>query len=252
MNIAGASALVTGGASGLGAATTRALLDAGAAVVVADLPAQRGSSQAEFGDKVTFVAVDVTAEDQVVAAVRAAVELGPLRVAVNCAGMGDQHRMLGSRGVLDLDNVRKVLDVNFVGTVSVMAHAAQAMSANDPVDGDRGVIVNVASIAGLDGASIAYGGSKAAVAGITVAAARELGKHAVRVNCIAPGMFDTAMLAGMSEGARKTMGDLPHPQRTGRPEEFASTVRHIVDNGILNGETIRLDAGMRVPFHAPR
>lgn len=245
MDLQGSSALVSGGASGLGAATAHALRDAGARVVVADLEGAREKARALGGD-VVFVPTDVTVEQDVVAAVEAAVDLGPLRAAVSCAGMADQRRLIGSRGTLDLDNVRRVMETNFVGTVALLAHAAEAMSGNELVDGDRGVVVMVASIAGLDSASIAYGGSKAAVAGITLAAARELAGRAVRVVTVAPGLFETPMLAGMSAGARNGLADgLLQPARPGRPEEFALLVRHIVENPMLNGETIRLDGAVR-------
>lgn len=244
MDINGASALVTGGASGLGAATARTLIAAGARVLVADIASQEERARA-LGAGATFLATDVTDESQVVAAVDAARALGPLRVVVNCAGVADQHRLIGSKGVLDIDNLRRIVDVNFIGTVSVMAHGAAAMTDNEPIDGDRGVVVNVASIAGLDSSSVGYGGAKAAVAGITLAAATELSHRGIRVVAIAPGVFDTAMVAGMSSGARAMVDHALHPGRPGRPEEFASLVLHIVDNPMLNGEVIRLDSGLR-------
>jgi len=215
---------------------------------VADRPQTRERAEAAFGDRALFVATDVTVEAHVVAAVAAAVELAPLRLAVLCAGVADQHRLIGSNGTLDIDNLRRVLDVNFVGTVSFLAHAAHAMTDNELKDGDRGVVILVGSIAGLDSASIAYGGSKAAVAGITLAAARELAAEGVRVMCIAPGFFDTGMVASMSETAKRSLS--AHPPRAGRPAEFASLVQHIVENPMLNGEVIRLDGAVRLsPAH---
>ncbi|MEV5004003.1 SDR family oxidoreductase [Nocardioides sp. LML1-1-1.1] len=224
----------------------REFLGKGATVVVADLPSARAKAEAQFGDAVRFLPVDVCIEEQVVHAVEVAVECGPLRVVASCAGIPDQHRLLGSRGTLDLSIARRVMEVNFLGTVSVLAHAAAAMQHNEPAPEERGLIVLVASIAGLDSASVAYGGSKAAVAGITLAAARELATRAVRVVTIAPGLFETAMTAEMSDGVRRDT-ELPvHLDRFGQPEEFAALVRHLADNTMINGETIRLDGAQRL------
>ncbi|NYG59767.1 NAD(P)-dependent dehydrogenase (short-subunit alcohol dehydrogenase family) [Nocardioides daedukensis] len=238
---------MTGGASGLGAATTQRLAAAGATVVVADLVSAWERRTTDFGDEVRFVATDVTAEDEVVAAVRAAVELGELRAAVACAGIGHQGRLLGSRGPVDAATVRRVMDVNFGGTVSLLGHAADAMQHNELRDGERGVVVMVASAAGLDSSSVAYGGSKAAVVGVTAAAARELSSRAIRVVTVAPGIFETPMVAGMSESAVASVGRPAHPDRLGRPDEFASFVAHIVENAMINGEVVRLDAALRAP-----
>lgn len=247
MEVKNAVALVTGGASGLGRATALRLLAAGATTVIADLPHTRDAVETEFGGRALFVPTDVTVESDVISAVRMAADLGPLRLVAACAGMPDQRRLLGSRGPVDVEAVRRVMDVNFLGTVSVLAHAVDAMQHNDPDDGDRGVAVLVSSAAGLDSSSVPYGGSKAAVASVTLAAARELASRAIRVVSIAPGVFDTAMVSGMSERAVATVSRPAHPQRYGHADEFARLVMHIADNSMINGEVIRLDGALRAP-----
>jgi NAD(P)-dependent dehydrogenase (short-subunit alcohol dehydrogenase family) len=244
-------ALVTGGASGLGEATVRRLHAEGAAVVIADLPSSGGPQLAdELGGRARFVGTDVRDEAQVQAAVDAAVALGSLRVVVTCAGVGTPGRVVGRRGPLALQTFQDVIDINLVGTFNVLRLAAVAMLDNEPVDGDRGVVVMTASIAAYDGqvGQAAYAASKGGVVALTLSAARDLADKAVRVVTIAPGTFMTPMLAGLPEEATAALeAQVPHPSRLGRPEEYANLVRHVVDNGMLNGEVIRLDGALRMP-----
>ena len=246
-------ALVTGGASGLGGATTERLVAEGARVVIVDLPSSPGEQvAARLGDRVRFVAADVRDEAQVQAAVDAARELGELRVAVTCAGIGTPGRIVGRRGPLDLATYTDVIEVNLVGTFNVLRLAAAAMLDNEPVDGDRGVCVMTASIAAFDGqiGQAAYSASKGGVVGMTLPLARDLADKAIRVVTIAPGTFLTPMLAGLPEEATKALeATVPHPSRLGDPSEYASLVAHVVDNAMLNGEVIRLDGALRM---APR
>ena len=246
MQISGCSALVTGGASGLGLATARELRAAGADVIILDLPGSGGDAV----EGVTFVAADVTDEAQVQAAVDAA--SAPLRIVVNCAGIGTPGKTLGRDGPLPLSTFERVLRVNLLGTFNVIRLAARAIAATEPVDGERGVIVSTASVAAFDGqiGQAAYSASKGGVVGMTLPIARELATHLIRVMTIAPGTFDTPMLAGLPEAARESLGSqVPHPSRLGKPSEYAALVRHIVENPMLNGETIRLDGAIRM---APR
>ena len=244
-------ALVTGGASGLGEATVRRLHAAGAAVVVADLDPARGSALVdELGERARFVRTDVRSPEEIAAAVEAARELGELRVAVTCAGVATPGRVVGRKGPLDLDTFRTVLDINLVGTFNVLRLAAAAMAENEPVDGDRGVVVMTASIAAYDGqvGQAAYAASKGGVVGLTLPAARDLAETGVRVMTIAPGTFATPMLAGLPEETRRVLeAQVPHPSRLGDPREYASLVAHVVDNPMLNGEVIRLDGALRMP-----
>jgi NAD(P)-dependent dehydrogenase (short-subunit alcohol dehydrogenase family) len=247
MRIEGSSALVAGGASGLGAATARRLHAAGAAVTIADLNAERGEAlAAELG--ATFVVCDVTAPEQVQAAVAAA---GGLRVSVCCAGVGWAEKTAGKRGPHALEPFQTVVAVNLVGTFNVLRLAAAAMLANDPdEEGERGVCVNTASIAAFDGqiGQLAYSASKGGIAGMTLPAARDLAGAGIRVCTIAPGLFDTPLLAGLPEEARIALGEqVPHPHRLGRPEEYAALAAHVVENPMLNGEVIRLDGALRMP-----
>ena len=241
--------VVTGGASGLGLATVRRFHDAGAHVTIADLPSSTGADlAAELGDRVRFVAADVTDEG----AVRAALTAGAApRVVVNCAGIAPPKRVLGRDGTPhDLGLYRKVVEVNLVGSFNVLRLAAEAMRSNDPLDGDRGVIVLTASIAAFDGqiGQAAYSSSKAGVHGLTLTAARDLAGHCIRVCAIAPGIFETPMLLGLPQAAQDSLGkQIPHPSRLGRPDEFAHLAGHIVANPMLNGETIRLDGAVRMP-----
>ena len=244
-------ALVTGGASGLGEATTRHLHSLGAAVVIADLPSSPGQTLAdELGERARFVATDVRDEVAVQAAVDSAGELGELRVAVTCAGIGTPGRVVGRTGALPLESFRQVIDVNLVGTFNVLRLAAAAMVKNEPVDGDRGVCVMTASIAAYDGqvGQAAYAASKGGVVGLTLSAARDLADKAVRVVTIAPGTFATPMLAGLPAEATKVLeAQVPHPSRLGQPAEYAKLVGHVVENAMLNGEVIRLDGALRMP-----
>jgi NAD(P)-dependent dehydrogenase (short-subunit alcohol dehydrogenase family) len=244
-------AMVTGGASGLGEATTRRLHEGGAAVVVIDLPTSPGQAlAAELGPRVRFAAADVRNEAEVAIAIALAQELGDLRVVVNCAGVGTPGRVVGRNGPLDLESFRNVIDINLVGTFNVLRLAAAAMLENEPVDGDRGVIVMTASIAAYDGqiGQAAYAASKGGIVALTLAAARDLADKLIRVMTVAPGTFATPMLAGLADDVTAVLeAQVPHPSRLGRPREYASLVAHIVDNGMLNGEVIRLDGALRMP-----
>jgi len=252
LNIAGKVALVTGGASGLGLATTEALVGAGASVVIVDLPSSDGEVVAkELGDNVRFAGADVTSEDDVRAAVSlAADEFGGLHVAVNCAGVGFPGRVLTrDGGAIDLERFEFVVRVNLVGTFNVVRLAAEQIAKQEPDGEERGVIVNTASIAAFDGqiGQAAYAASKGGIVGMTLPVARDLASRLIRCVAIAPGTFDTPMLAGLPEEARQALAaDIPHPHRLGRPEEFAALVKHIVENPMLNGETIRLDGALRM------
>jgi NAD(P)-dependent dehydrogenase (short-subunit alcohol dehydrogenase family) len=253
VNPAEGTAVVTGGASGLGEATVRRLAGEGAGVVILDLQAARGEAlAAELGNRVRFAAADVTDEDQVRAALDVAEETGTIRVVVNCAGIGTAGRIVGRNGLFPLDQFRRIVDVNLTGTFNVMRLAAERMMRNEPADGERGVIVMTASVAAFEGqvGQIAYSASKGGIHAMTIVAARDLADKQIRVNTIAPGIFLTPMLMTLPEAARASLGaQVPHPARLGDPDEFASLVSAIVDNPMLNGETIRLDGAIRM---APR
>lgn len=258
MEIANTVALITGGASGLGAATARRLYDAGAAVVLLDLPSSAGEAAAAgLGERARFVPADVTSGDQVQAAVDTAAWLGPLRIVVNCAGVGTPGKVLGRDGVLPLAAFEQVVRINLVGTFNVIRLAAAAMAATEPVETglggpERGVIINTASVAAFDGqvGQPAYAASKGGVAAMTLPLARELARSLIRVVAIAPGIFETPMLAGLPAEAQESLGQqVPHPARLGRPAEYANLAAHIVENAMLNGEVIRLDGAIRM---APR
>lgn len=244
-------ALVTGGASGLGEATVRRLHEAGAGVVILDLPSSPGAEvAAQLGERVVFCPTDVRDEAQVQAAIDAAAGLGTLRIAVTCAGVATPGRVLGRKGPLPLETYKTVIDINLVGTFNVLRLAAAAMAGNEPVDGDRGVVVMTASIAAYDGqvGQAAYASSKGAIVGLTLSAARDLADKAIRVVTIAPGTMETPMMAGLPEETKASLGAMvPHPSRLGRPSEYASLVAHVVDNAMLNGEVIRLDGALRMP-----
>jgi len=244
-------ALVTGGASGLGEATSRRLHESGAAVVIVDLPSSPGEALAsELGDRARFCAADVRNQTQVQAAIAAAAELGSLRIVVNCAGVGTPGRVVGRNGPMALEDFQHVIDINLVGTFNVVRLAAAAMLENQPVDGDRGVIMMTASIAAYDGqiGQAAYAASKGGIVALTLSAARDLADKLIRVVTIAPGTFATPMLAGLADEVTAALeAQVPHPSRLGQPPEYASLVAHIVDNGMLNGEVIRLDGALRMP-----
>ena len=244
-------ALVTGGASGLGGATVRRLHAEGAAVVIVDLPSSPGQALAdELGDMARFVAADVRDEAQVQAAIDTAAELGTLRIVVTCAGVATPGRVVGKRGPLGLEDFANVVNINLIGTFNVLRLAAAAMLTNEPVDGDRGVVVMTASIAAYDGqiGQAAYAASKGGVVGLTLSAARDLADKAIRVVTVAPGTFETPMLAGLPGEVKELLEQqVPHPSRLGKPDEYANLVAHIVDNSMLNGEVIRLDGALRMP-----
>ena len=244
MHITDTVAIVTGGASGLGLATTRALTAAGAHVVILDLVAP-----AEPPKGTTFVTADVTSEADVAAAVITAVGLGTLRILVNCAGIAPANRVVGRDGPVALDLFERAIRINLIGTFNVLRLVAAAMQRNEPVDGERGVIVNTASVAAFDGqiGQAAYSASKGAIAAMTLPIAREFAASLIRVMTIAPGVFETPMMAAMSEETKLSLGSqVPHPARLGRPDEYAALARHIVENPYLNGETIRLDGAIRM------
>lgn len=254
MELSGASAVVSGGASGLGHATARALIGAGAQVVVVDLPDAEGSTEraeavASLGERAAFCAGDITDPATSRDAVEMAVVRGPLRVAVSCAGVATPGKLLGRDGPLSAEQFMGVLAINVGGTVNLMSQAADAMQHNDPIEGERGVLINTASVAAFEGqiGQIAYAASKGAVASLTLPAARELARHAVRVMTIAPGLFETPMMAGLPEEARESLrAKTLHPARLGEPADYARLVMHIVGNPMLNGETIRLDGAIRL------
>jgi len=251
MELTGSSALVTGAASGLGAATAAALAGAGAAVVGLDLAVAWDRAPAPPAGVIALPG-DVTAPEQVQTAVERAGRDGPLRVAVNCAGLGTAGRILSRSGVHELDMFARVIQVNLVGTFNVLRLAAAAMADTDPLDADgqRGLIVNTASVAAFDGqiGQAAYASSKGGVVGLTLPAARDLAQYGIRVVTIAPGIIDTPMLAGITPEFRATLSaGVPHPSRLGRPDEYAQLVLAITGLDYLNGEVIRLDGALRMP-----
>ena len=251
MDIAGSVALVTGGASGLGLATAHRLHGEGARVVIVDRPGPAGADVAALRG-FAWAPADVSDPGAVGAAVNVATGLGPLRIVVNCAGIGSPARVVGRSGPLPLDDFERVIRVNLVGTFNVIRLAGAAMSALEPDGEERGVIVNTASVAAFDGqiGQASYSASKAGVVGMTLPIAREFAQHLIRVVTIAPGTFETPMLAALPQEARDSLGaQVPHPSRLGRPDEYAALVEHIVRNPMLNGETIRLDGAIRM---APR
>ena len=253
MEIESAGALVSGGASGLGAATVRKLHAAGAHVVIADLDPDRGEAlAAELGDRATFVEVNVVDPVAVETAVAAGAEAPRgLRIAVGCAGIGWAQRVTGKGGPHPLDLFRNVVEVNLIGMFNVMRLASTGMNENDPdEEGERGLFVSTASVAAFDGqiGQIAYSASKSGIVGMTLPAARDLSSRGIRVVTIAPGLFDTPLLAALPEPAREALGaQVPFPSRLGRPEEFASLVASIAENPMINGSTIRLDGAIRMP-----
>jgi NAD(P)-dependent dehydrogenase (short-subunit alcohol dehydrogenase family) len=247
--------LVTGGASGLGEACVRLLNQAGANVVIADLNKEAGTALAvELGTSALFVPTNVVEEDSVQATVRAAVEtFDGLHGLINCAGIGVAERVLGKNGPMSLATFSRVIQINLIGTFNAIRLAAEAMANNAPMeDGGRGVIINTASVAAFDGqiGQAAYSASKGGIVAMTLPIARELARIGIRVMTIAPGTFDTPMMGNLSEEARRSLGQqVPFPSRLGRPGEYAALARHIIENDMLNGETIRLDGAIRM---APR
>ena len=250
MRLDGNVAVIAGGASGLGRATAEAARDRGATVVVVDLPSARDSVAKDAG--LRFVAADVRDPEQVEAAVAIAAELGDLRVCVNCAGIGRPGRIARKGVPLELDQFRRVVDINLVGTFNVTRLAAAQMQRCQPQDGERGVIINTASIAAFEGqvGQASYSASKGGIVGMTLPIARDLADSLIRCVTIAPGVVDTPLLASLSADVRASLAaSVPHPRRLGRPAEYASLVAHIVDNPMINGEVIRLDGSIRM---APR
>jgi NAD(P)-dependent dehydrogenase (short-subunit alcohol dehydrogenase family) len=249
------SAIVSGGASGLGAATADALIAEGLTVLLADVNEDVGTATAErLGDAATFRRTDVTDPDDVQVAVNEAAALSEdgLRISVACAGIGVVGRILSKRGPHDPGLFRTTIEVNLLGTFHLLLAAAQAMVENEPVDGERGLHVSTASVAAFDGqiGQVAYSASKGGVVGLTLPAARDLAQHGIRVNAIAPGIFDTPMVGGLPDAARESLAKaMPFPQRLGLPEEYAQLVVDIARNGYINAETIRLDGAVRL---APR
>jgi NAD(P)-dependent dehydrogenase (short-subunit alcohol dehydrogenase family) len=252
LNIQGKTALVSGGASGLGAATVRMLAASGARVVIADINEQAGMALAqELGQAALFLKVDVTKENEVENAVaETAKHFGGLHIAVTTAGIGVAEKLIGKNGLHDLEKFARIVRVNLIGTFDVLRRAAQLMTANQPdEDGHRGVIVTTASIAAYEGqiGQVAYSASKGGVISMTLPLARELARYGIRVVTIAPGVFHTPLLGNLPEAAIQSLGQqATFPQRLGKPEEYAALVRHIVENNMLNGETIRVDAAMRM------
>lgn len=255
MQLAGATIIVTGGGSGLGAACARLFVAAGANVVIADVDEARGSRlAAELGPAAHFTRTDVTAEASVEGAIGEARErFGDLQGAINCAGIAIAERTVGKEGPHALASFQRVIAINLVGTFNVVRLVAAEMARGEPnAAGERGVIVNTASVAAYDGqiGQAAYAASKGGIAALTLPLARDLARYGIRVMTIAPGIFDTPMLAGLPEAARESLGQqVPFPPRLGRPEEFAALARHIFENELLNGEVIRLDGAIRM---APR
>jgi 3-hydroxyacyl-CoA dehydrogenase/3-hydroxy-2-methylbutyryl-CoA dehydrogenase len=253
MRLDGTPALVAGGGSGLGAATARALADRGARVAVVDLDGDRAADVARsLGDGHVSYRADVTSEADVEGAVEGAVkEFGGLRFVVACAGIGWHERLVGRDGPAKLEQFETVVRVNLIGTFNVLRLGAAAIGAGELDDGgERGAIVMTASIAAFEGqiGQTAYAASKGGVVGLTLPAARDLARQAIRVCTIAPGLFDTPLLAGLPEPARQALGQqMPHPQRLGDPAEFGALACHIAENAMLNGETIRLDGALRMP-----
>jgi NAD(P)-dependent dehydrogenase (short-subunit alcohol dehydrogenase family) len=231
-------------------ATTKRLLDAGAQVVVLDIRGKQAVD--ELGDRAVFAETDVTDEAAVTAALDAAEKLGPVRIAVNCAGTGNAMKTLSKDGPFPLNAFRKIVEINLIGTFNVIRLAAERMAKTEPIGGERGVIVNTASVAAFDGqvGQAAYSASKGGVVGMTLPIARDLSRELIRVVTIAPGLFDTPLLAGLPEPAKESLGkQVPHPSRLGKPDEYGALAVHIVENPMLNGEVIRLDGAIRM---APR
>lgn len=252
MQIKDAVFLVTGGSSGLGLATARELIEQGAKVLLADINADAGTARAEeLGGYAHFVQTDITREEDGRRAVDAALEhFGGLHGLVNCAGVAPAEKILGRNGVHGLDSFSKVISVNLIGSFNMLRLAAEVMAQGEANEqGERGVIINTASVAAFDGqmGQAAYAASKGGVAAMTLPAARDLARSGIRVMCIAPGIFETPMMAGMPQEVRDSLAaNVPFPPRLGRPDEYAALVRHIIENSMLNGEVIRLDGALRM------
>jgi NAD(P)-dependent dehydrogenase (short-subunit alcohol dehydrogenase family) len=251
MDVTSGSAVVTGGASGLALATARRLVEKGVPTVLVDLPTSAGAEvAAELGGKTRFVAADVTDPEGVAAAMAAADELAPLRTLVHCAGRGGAMRVVDKEGNPgDLAFYEQIVRVNLIGTFNVLSQAAARMAAHEPVDGERGVCVLTASVAAFEGqiGQLPYASAKAGIVGLTLVAARDLSSKLIRVMTIAPGTFDTPILARLPQNVRDSLGEMtPHPRRLGQPDEFARLAMAIIDNPMLNGETIRLDGAIRM------
>src|ERR1700752_2137995 len=241
MEIKDAVAVVTGGASGLGLATTKRLLDAGAQVVVLDIRGKEAVG--ELGDRAVFAETDVTDEAAVTTALDTAEALGPVRIAINCAGTGNAIKTLGKDGPFPLDLFRKVVEINLIGTFNVIRLGAERIAKTEPVGEERGVIINTASVAAFDGqiGQAAYSASKGGIVGMTLPIARELARYGIRVMTIAPGIFDTPLMAALPKAAQVSLSQqIPFPPRLGHPEEYAALAKHIMENVMLNGEVIRL------------
>lgn len=252
MQIEGSTFVVTGGGSGLGEATVRHLHARGARVVIADVAAAKSEAlAAELGERTAFVFTDITDEAQVTAALARAGDFGPLRGVINCAGIAAGEKVLGKEGPHRLKSFARCIEVNLIGTFNVIRLAAAAMAATPPTDsGERGVIVNTASVAAWEGqiGQAAYAASKAGIVGMILPIARELARSGIRVTAIAPGLFHTPMMDGLPAEVRDALGKMtPFPARLGRPDEYAALAAHIVENEMLNGETIRLDGAVRLP-----
>ncbi|MDY6880585.1 MAG: 3-hydroxyacyl-CoA dehydrogenase [Desulfatiglans sp.] len=252
MNIKDTVAVITGGASGLGEACVRNLVGLGGKVSILDFAEERGNQVAEeLGDSVIFCNTDVTDEKSVQAAVDKTMDaFGAIHIAVNCAGVGTPAKVLGKDGPMSIDLFNRVVQINLIGTFNVIRLSADKMVKNEPTeDGERGVVINTASVAAFEGqiGQPAYSASKAGVVGMTLPIAREFAEYGIRVLTIAPGIFETPMLAGLPDNVKESLGKMvPFPPRLGRPSEFAGTVQHIIENTILNAEVIRLDGGIRM------
>ncbi len=255
MDIKNATFLISGGGSGLGAATAQTLSEAGGNVILMDVNSEAGAAKAtELGSQAKFIKADVTSGEDVQNAVQLAIDtFGGLHGAINCAGIAIAEKIIGKNGPHNLDRFTKVIQVNLIGTFNVIRLAVAAMAQNNPTDsGERGVIINTASVAAFDGqvGQVAYSASKGGIVGMTLPLARDLARDGIRVLTIAPGIFDTPMLAGLPEPARISLGkQVPFPSRLGQPREYAALAKHIIENQMLNGEVIRLDGAIRM---APR
>jgi len=251
MNINSKTAIVTGGASGLGEAAVISLFNAGANVVIADLNEEKGKALAEkLGDRAIFVKTDVVSIEDVENVCKTTIDkFGAIHILVNNAGIGTIGKTIGKNGPLNIDVFKKTVEVNLIGSFNMLSHAAWEMSKNQAEDGERGVIINTASVAAFEGqiGQVSYAASKAGIVGMTLPAARDLARDGIRVCTIAPGIIDTPMLAQVPEPARQSLAkQVPFPSRLGKPEEFGMLVQHIVENGYLNGECIRLDGAIRM------